>query len=246
MIIAQHLKKSFGNGDSVTTVLKGIDLHVEKNQFMMIVGRSGAGKSTLMYQLGLLDHPTSGRLVVDGVDTGKLSSQERTEFRLERLGFVFQDYAVLPELTALENVMVPMMMRGYSQKKARFLSAEALDKVGLTARLNSLPAQMSGGEQQRVSIARAIAHNPKILFADEPTANLDSETAEAVMRTFTNLHCAGQTVVMVTHEKEFMEYGDRIIQLSDGLIVSDKKLSEDCKLTSHPRGLKKADAGNKD
>lgn len=210
------------------TILKGIDLHVEPGEFTLIMGRSGAGKSTLLYQLGLLDHPTSGQITIDGVDVITLSSRERTEFRLNELGFVFQDYAILPELTALENVMIPLLMKGLSRSEARKLGADALEKMELAHRMDNLPAQMSGGEQQRVSIARAIAHKPKILFADEPTANLDSETGKKILDTFSQLHCEGQTIVMVTHEKEYVDYGDRILRLSDGLVITDEKTKRPC------------------
>ena len=235
MIIAKNLKKSFDSGDTKVDILKGIDLHVEPREFALIMGRSGAGKSTLLYQLGLLDHPTSGQITIDGVDVVTLSSRERTEFRLSELGFVFQDYAILPELTALENVMIPLLMKGLSQSEARRLSADALEKMELAHRMDNLPAQMSGGEQQRVSIARAIAHKPKILFADEPTANLDSETGKKILDTFSQLHCEGQTIVMVTHEKEYVDYGDRTLRLNDGLIISDEKTKRACAIKKNER-----------
>jgi putative ABC transport system ATP-binding protein len=240
MIITRHLKKSYSAGDTTVPILKGIDLHVEEGGFTLIMGRSGAGKSTLLYQLGLLDHPTSGQIIIDGTDVGTLSSRERTEFRLIELGFVFQDYAILPELTAIENVMIPLLMQGLSRSEARKLSTDALEKMELAHRMDNLPAQLSGGEQQRISIARAIAHKPKILFADEPTANLDSETSKKILETFSQLHCEGQTIVMVTHEKEFVDYGDRILRLNDGMIIGDEKTPRGCKIKKNgPPTLKK-------
>lgn len=218
IIKATNLIKSFKSGDSELVVLKGLDFEVKRGEFVSITGRSGSGKSTLMYQLGLLDRPTAGEIVVEGVNVSKLSDDERTHFRLNELGYVFQDYALLPELTALENVLVPLLMQGVPKFAARDKALYALGKIGLSSRLNNLPSQMSGGEQQRVSIARAIAHEPKIIFADEPTANLDAETAQVVLQTFLELNKEGQTIVMVTHEPEYAALTHRTVVLSDGVI----------------------------
>ena len=223
MITVKKLVKSFYDGDHELTVLKGLDLTVKAGEFVAITGRSGSGKSTLMYQLGLLDHPTAGEIIIDGVDVLALSQGERTRFRLTELGYVFQDYALMPELTAMENVMLPLLMQGKSLPVARGEAARALDRIGLADKHDNLPSQLSGGQQQRVSIARAIGHNPKIIFADEPTANLDSETARVVLDSFLDLHRQGQTIVMVTHEPEYADLTDRIVVLSDGMITEEHR-----------------------
>jgi putative ABC transport system ATP-binding protein len=184
-----------------------------------VTGRSGSGKSTLLYQLGLLDFPNGGKIILDGIDTTKLTSAERTRVRLMELGYVFQDYALLPSLSALENVMVPLLMQGMVKASAKAKAVDALSHVGLGDKLANLPSQLSGGQQQRVSIARAIGHRPKIIFADEPTANLDNETSRVVLDAFLELHRAGQTIVMVTHEAEYAALADRVITLSDGVIT---------------------------
>ena len=184
MIQVKNLKKSFKDGESETQVLKGIDFRAETGEFIAIMGRSGAGKSTFLYQMSLLDEPTEGDIIIDGKDASSLTTEQRTSFRLTNLGYVFQDYALLPEMTALENVALPLLMQNIPETKAYKESSEALIRVGLEKRLNSLPSKLSGGEQQRVSIARAIAHHPKILFADEPTANLDNESSRIVMDFF--------------------------------------------------------------
>ena len=221
MIKVKNLVKSYNSGDSELVVLRELSFEMPRGQFLSITGRSGSGKSTLLYQLGLLDHPNSGQIHIDNVDVSKLDNDERTNFRLQELGYVFQDYALLPELTAVENVAIPLMMQGFDKKVSELKASEALYKVDLGDKLYNLPSQLSGGQQQRVSIARAIGHNPKIIFADEPTANLDSETASVVLKTFIELHKAGQTIVMVTHEKEYAALTDRIITLLDGKITSD-------------------------
>ncbi len=223
MIEIKNLVRSFKNGDVVTTILKGIDFTAEAGEFIVIMGRSGAGKSTFLYQISLLDHPTSGQIILDGKDTQNMSSDERTAFRLTTCGYVFQDYALLPELTALENVALPLLMQNMGSKEAYTRAKESLTDVGLAHRFNNIPNQLSGGEQQRVSIARAMVHHPKILFADEPTANLDNESSKTVMEIFLRLHKSGQTIIMVTHEEQYAKLAEKIIQIDDGKIVSVQK-----------------------
>lgn len=223
IIEAKNIVKIFHNGEAEQTVLNDVSLNVEKGEFIIIMGRSGAGKSTLLYQLGLLDHPTAGNVVIDGVDTRALSSKDRTEFRLNKLGYIFQDYALVPELTAEENILLPLLMKGMSKKSARAKALNVLGKVGLTKTARQLPSQLSGGEQQRVSVARAIVGNPKIIFADEPTANLDTESARMVIDLFKKLNDEGQTIVMVTHEEEYRNFANRVITLRDGKIISEER-----------------------
>lgn len=226
IITATDITRSFTTGTIVTSVLKGISVEIKTGEFVAIMGKSGAGKSTLMYQLSLLDEPSGGALLVDGTNVLALNEVERTQFRLNTLGYVFQDYALVPDLSAEENVMLPLLMRGLAWEAARETARAALDGVGLVGKYTNLPNQLSGGEQQRVSIARAVAGKPKILFADEPTANLDSISGEQVIELITNLNRKdGQTVVMVTHEREYALGADRIIHMADGVIVDIETLS---------------------
>lgn len=199
--------------------LRGVSFEVAKGEFLAIMGPSGSGKSTLLHQLGLLDTPTSGEIIIDGVDVISLSDHEKTIFRLNQLGYVFQEYALLPELTALENVYLPSMMM--VKKRERYLksSTDILELVGLGHRLHHLPRELSGGEQQRVAVARALVNNPKIFFADEPCANLDTESSMQILELFKKLNKElGQTIVMVSHEEWHKKYVDRVIYLKDGLI----------------------------
>jgi putative ABC transport system ATP-binding protein len=220
MLEVRNITKSFGSGETVTQVLKGISLSIKEGEFVSIMGRSGAGKSTLMYQMSLLDSPTSGEVLIDGKDASKMSEDEKASLRLAKFGYVFQDYALVPELTALENVILPIIMEGISLEVATGLSIAALKRVGLENRLHNLPSQLSGGEQQRVSISRAIGHRPEILFADEPTANLDRESSATVMGIFKELNAEGQTILMVTHEEEYARLAHRLITIDDGRVVA--------------------------
>jgi putative ABC transport system ATP-binding protein len=221
IITIKNLQKIYKTKDVETRVLRGIDLVVRQGEFLGIMGKSGAGKSTLMYQIGLLDHPTSGEIIIDGVNTENLLMEERTQMRLHDLGYVFQDYALIPELTALENVMIPLLMKGLTREDAENVSKKILERMELLHRIENKPSQLSGGEQQRVSIARAMAHGPKILFADEPTANLDGASGQSIIELFKELNKNGQTIVMVTHEEEYSKYCDRIVYLEDGKIVKE-------------------------
>lgn len=222
MIKAERLVKKYGSGELELVVLKYLDLEIQSGEFVSIIGPSGAGKSTLLYQLSLLDEPSGGEIYLDGEKTSLLSQNEKTAIRLKKLGYVFQDYALLPELTTIENVALPILMQGSSKMEAFKKAEDALLRIGLGDKKNNLPAQLSGGQQQRVSIARAIAHRPNILFADEPTANLDSTSAWPVMKSFLELHKEGQTIVMVTHEPEYAALAGRTVTLKDGEIISDK------------------------
>jgi putative ABC transport system ATP-binding protein len=223
MIEVQNLTKIYGSGELSLTVLKNLTFKIGDGEFVAITGPSGAGKSTLLYQMSLLDDPTSGEIFLNDIQTSTLPQIQKTLMRLKDLGYVFQDYALLPELTALENVALLMFMQGFTKQEAYAEATSALSRVGLVDKLGNLPSQLSGGQQQRVSIARAIAHRPRILFADEPTANLDSTNGHLVMSAFSDLHKQGQTIVMITHEDEYAKYAGRVIVLKDGTIVQDKQ-----------------------
>ncbi|MFA5266966.1 MAG: ABC transporter ATP-binding protein [Methanoregula sp.] len=222
MIRAHGLLKIYGKGSVQIRALDGVDLTIEKGEFVGVMGASGSGKSTLLHLLGLLDRPGAGTLVIDGVDVTTLSERERTLFRLNRLGYVFQDYALVPELTAEENIYLPSKVRGMSAKECMLTCRDILSLVGLKERYNFLPGELSGGEQQRVAIARALVNNPALLLADEPCANLDSRNSVIILELIRKLnHDLRQTVVMVSHEDWHRKYFDRVIYLKDGKIVPD-------------------------
>jgi putative ABC transport system ATP-binding protein len=223
MIIVKNLVKKFINGETELIAVNDLSFRVETGEFLSIIGKSGSGKSTLLYQMGMLDHPTSGEIFINDTRVTDLYGEERTKFRLNNLGYVFQDYALIPTLTALENVSLPVIMKGIGFDEAYQMGREALDRVGLSKKYQNLPNMLSGGEQQRVSIARAIVNKPTILFADEPTANLDTETSKIVLETFMDLNEQGQTIIMVTHEKEYATIGNTTIEMKDGRIIKTLK-----------------------
>jgi putative ABC transport system ATP-binding protein len=220
MIKVENLIKTYP-GEVPTLALKGVSLEIAEGEFVALMGRSGSGKSTLLHQLGLLDMPTSGSVVINKFNVLTLSDSERTRFRLQHLGYVFQEYALIAEFTALENVSFPAMAFGDDSAKER--AEHLLDLVGLKDRMNHYPNEMSGGEQQRVAIARSLINNPKVLFADEPTANLDTVSSEVVFKLFQKLNKElKQTILVVTHEPEDKKYVDRVIWLKDGLIKNEE------------------------
>lgn len=223
MIEIKNLTKKFVMGESELIALKGLSFSVPTGQFLSITGRSGAGKSTLLYNMSLLDTPTTGSVTIDGEIVTEIAEGKRILYRLNQFGFIFQEYALLPTLTAIENVMLPLLMQGLPKRFVEKESVKALEHVGLSDKLSNLPSQLSGGQQQRVAIARAIAHNPKIIFADEPTANLDTVSSKEVLDIFLQLNKKGQTIIMVTHEPDYAREAHRIITLSDGRIISDKR-----------------------
>jgi putative ABC transport system ATP-binding protein len=224
-IKAKNLKKTY-SGKVPTYALKGVSFEIEEGEFVAIMGKSGSGKSTILHQLGLLDSPTEGELLIDGVDVLKLSDHEKTIFRLRRLGYVFQEYALIFELTAAENVFLPAFALNGSRRSYKERAVEILDKVGLKDRTDHRPNELSGGEQQRVAIARALINNPKILFADEPTANLDTNSSREILELFKKLNKElGQTIVLVTHEPDDRKYVDRIFWIKDGLLEKEERMA---------------------
>ena len=220
-IEAKDIIKNFGSGELLARVLKGITLDIERGEFVGLMGKSGAGKSTLLYQLSLLDKPTSGEVKLFDKEVAKFNQVERTDFRLENLGYIFQDYALVPELTSYENVALPLMMMGWDDEKINGAVCGTLERLGLKEKWDSVPSKLSGGQQQRVSIARAVAKNPSILFADEPTANLDNASSKDVIEALQKLHEEGQTIVMVTHEHDYTKYCNRVLWMDDGLITKE-------------------------
>ena len=227
IIEAEDLKKIYRLGNVEVAALKGVSIRIEKGEFVGIMGPSGSGKSTLLHQLGLLDTPCSGNLRIDGTEIAGLTDEERTLFRLMHLGYVFQDYALVTDLTVLENVAIPAISQGRLLPECYAAAEKFLDKVGLAQRMYHLVYELSGGEQQRVSIARALVNTPAIVFADEPCANLDTENSRTVLELFRTVNRElGQTIVMVSHEPWHQEYFNRIIFIRDGLLDTDRILAE--------------------
>jgi putative ABC transport system ATP-binding protein len=221
MIKLQGVTKTYKNGKETVDVLKQIDLEIKQGDFVAIMGPSGSGKSTLMNIIGCLDRPTNGTYFFDGKDISSLNDQELARVRNKAIGFVFQQFHLLPRLNALKNVELPMIYAGIGKKEREELAKQALMKVGLEERMHHFPNELSGGQKQRVAIARAIVNNPKIILADEPTGALDTKTSESIMELFLQLNREGTTIVVVTHEHEVAQYAKRIIMVRDGVIVHE-------------------------
>lgn len=221
IIELENIKKSYYLGKQELQVLKGISLEVFKNEYVALMGPSGSGKSTLMNILGCLDSPTSGKYVLNGEDVSKMQDDDLADVRNKEIGFVFQQFNLLPRLTAAENVALPLIYNGTSKKMRTEYSLEMLDRVGLADRSHHKPNELSGGQNQRVAIARALVNNPSIILADEPTGNLDSKTSIEIMHIFDKIQADGNTVILVTHEEDIAEFAHRIIRLKDGTIESD-------------------------
>jgi putative ABC transport system ATP-binding protein len=222
IIHLENIRKSYYLGKQELQVLKGIDIDVFKNEYVALMGPSGSGKSTLMNILGCLDSPTGGRYVLNGKDVSRMPDNDLADVRNNEIGFVFQQFNLLPRLTALENVALPLIYAGIGKKERLEKAAETLAKVKLDDRSHHKPNELSGGQCQRVAIARALVNNPSIILADEPTGNLDSKTSHEIMDILGKIHADGNTVVLVTHEDDISQFAHRIIRLRDGLLESDK------------------------
>ncbi len=223
LIRVKNLKKQFQIGSEIVNAIKDISFEVNAGEFISIMGPSGSGKTTLMNIIGCLDTPTSGEYHLDDSEVSLLDDDELAAIRNRKIGFVFQSFHLLTRNTALKNVMLPLTYAGYDKSEATEKAKSVLDKVGLDDRINHKPNELSGGQQQRVAIARALVNNPSIIFADEPTGNLDTKTGEEIMNLFKELHRNGQTIIVITHENEIADQTERIITVKDGLIESDKR-----------------------
>jgi len=223
VIEIKNIIRDFKLGTETVHVLKGIDLNIERGDYVAIMGPSGSGKSTLMNLLGCLDTPTSGSYLLSGQDVSQMSDDQLADIRNKEIGFVFQTFNLLPRTTALDNVALPMVYAGKSKSERHARAAEVLTDVGLADRMDHRPNQLSGGQRQRVAVGRALVNNPSIILADEPTGNLDSKTGEEIMGLFDEIHTAGNTVIMVTHEEEIAAHAHRVIRLRDGVVESDTR-----------------------
>ncbi|MCL2839069.1 MAG: ABC transporter ATP-binding protein [Oscillospiraceae bacterium] len=223
MIKIKNMYKIYTMGDNEVRALDGISLDIEHHEFTAIVGQSGSGKSTLMNMIGCLDTPTSGEYYIDGKEVSKLRDDQQAAIRNEKIGFIFQQYNLLPKLNVLENVELPLIYMGIPYKKRMEMCREALEQVSMTDRMDHKPSELSGGQQQRVAIARALATKPPMILADEPTGALDSKTGKEVLETLKNLHKDGKTIVLITHDNDIAAQAERVVRLADGVIVSDTK-----------------------
>jgi putative ABC transport system ATP-binding protein len=221
-IKVENIVKQYGSGDATVKALRGVTFDIEEGEFVGVMGESGSGKSTLLSVMGALNTPTRGKYTVDGIGVYDLDQEKRADFRREFLGFVFQSFYLIPYLTVLENVMLPLTTLKMKVQQKRDMAESALERVGLRGKSNRLPSEISGGEQERVAIARSIANEPPILLADEPTGNLDSKTSKGIMDLFQKLNVDGTTIVMVTHNRDCANYARRILEVSDGLLAQQE------------------------
>jgi len=222
-IKVENVTKQYGSGDAAVKALRGMTFDIQEGEFVGVMGESGSGKSTLLSVMGALNTPTSGKYTVDGIEVYGLNSEQRADFRREFLGFVFQSFYLIPYLTVLENVMLPLTTLKMKGQEKRNMASHSLERVGLGGKSNRLPSEISGGEQERVAIARAIANEPPILLADEPTGSLDSKTSKGIMDLFRKLNVDGTTIVMVTHNRDYAHYAGRILEVSDGLLAQQER-----------------------
>jgi len=230
----ENLMKEYGKGEAAFMAVKGMSFQIQQGDFVAVVGESGSGKSTLLSMMGALNTPTKGRYVVDDIDVYSLSLDRRAKFRMEFLGFIFQSFHLIPYLNVMENVMLPLAIAKIKSREKTDMAKEALKHVGLSGKENRLPSEISGGEQERVAIARAVVNNPTILLADEPTGNLDTKTSREIMDLFHTLNGEGITIVMVTHNADCSKEAHRILCVSDGLISEQERLQ---KVVEIPFGL---------
>jgi putative ABC transport system ATP-binding protein len=225
VIVTRGIKREYDMGGEIVRALRGVDLAIQRNEYVAIMGPSGSGKSTLMNVIGCLDTPNDGEYWLNGTQVSKMTDDELARVRNKEIGFVFQTFNLLPRATALHNVELPLVYAGVPSDERRRRAKEALERVQLDKRMDHRPNELSGGQRQRVAIARALVNNPSILLADEPTGNLDSATSEEIMRVFEGLASQGQTVIMVTHEPDIAQHARRVIVLRDGLVASDDRRS---------------------
>ena len=221
MISIDKISKVYRMGEEIINALKSVTLEIHKNEYVALMGPSGSGKSTLMNILGCLDSPTQGTYILNGIDVSMMSDGDLAEVRNKQIGFVFQTFNLLPRLSALDNVALPLVYAGFSKQSRQEKAIEAMQKVGLADRMNHKPNDLSGGQRQRVAIARALVNDPAIILADEPTGNLDTKTSVEIMGIFERIHNAGNTVILVTHEPDIADHAHRIVKLRDGLIEAD-------------------------
>jgi putative ABC transport system ATP-binding protein len=220
-VLLDAVEKTYGTGDLAVRALRGIDLRIERGEFVAVMGASGSGKSTLMNLVGCLDVPSSGRYLLDGIDVARLEDVELAFIRNRKIGFVFQSYNLVPRTTALRNVELPLVYAHVPKAERRERATAALEAVGVANRAHHAPSELSGGQQQRVAIARAVVTNPSLILADEPTGNLDTASSTEVMQVFDRLNAAGRTIVMITHEPDIAARAQRVVHLIDGLVSSD-------------------------